>query len=235
MNLAERVVRALLALVTVAPPPSAWAAGEVTRQEAIQIAEAYRFFVWTPTARNAFHGTDRAGVRVDTPDRSFQRSGSRPGWWVPGETNVGVPYQWGGFSSLEEFARGVAAGRYAGDVYTVEKRRRLDGAVSREAVGIDCSGLISRCWKLDHASSTRTLPGLCLALGSYELLKPGDILNTDNQHVLLFRAWKDGAHQRLLAYETGAPPTWKVMLDDIPVTLLHGQNYRAHRYRRMRD
>lgn len=219
-----------------AASPKTQAAGKITRQEAIQTAEAYRFFAWTPTARNVFHGRDRQGVRVDTPDWAFQCPGNRPGWWVPGVANVGVPYQWGGFSSLEEFARGIAAGRYAGDVYTADKRRQLDGAVSHEAVGIDCSGLVSRCWKLNHAYSTRMLPGLCVSLLSYEQLKPGDILNTDNQHVLLFKAWRDGTHQRLLAYEAGgAPPTWKVLLDDIPVALLRGQNYRAYRYRLMRD
>ena len=207
----------------------------VTRQEAIQIAEAYRTFVWQPTAQNAFHGADRAGVRVDTPDQGFRPPGSRPGWWVPGAANIGVPYKWGGFDSLKEFAAGVKAGRYAGDVYTAEKRRQLDAAVSQETAGVDCSGLVSRCWKLDRAYSTRTLPSLCDPLASYEDLKPGDILNTGNSHVLLFKEWTDGTHRRLLAYETGAPPTWKVLLDNIPVELLRSQDYRPYRYRLMRD
>ena len=207
----------------------------VTRRQALETAAAYQNFVWTPTAQNAFHGRDADGIRVDTPNCGFERPGTRPGWWVPGERNVGMPYMWGGFSSLQEFADGLRAGRYAGDVYSADKRRKLDAAVSRYAVGIDCSGLVSRCWRLSHVLSTRTLPSVCVALSSYDDLKPADILNTDNNHVLLFKEWKDTAHERMYAYETGSPPSWKVLLDDIPVSLLRGQNYRPYRYRHIVD
>ena len=207
----------------------------VTRQQAIATATAYQLFVWTPTAQNAFHGRDADGVRVDTPDRGFQRTGTRPGWWVPGERNVGVPYMWGGFSSLQDFTDGLRSGKYAGDVYSADKRRQLDAAVSRRAVGIDCSGLISRCWRLPRVYSTRTLPSICVALASYDDLKPADILNSDNNHVLLFKEWKDAAHTRLYAFEAGSPPTWKVLLNDIPVSLLRGRDYQPYRYRRMEE
>lgn len=218
-----------------APWGLALAAEPVTRREAIATAEAYQNFVWTPSARNAFHGRDAAGVAVETPDRSFHPSDTRPGWWAPGQPNIGVPYMWGGFSSLEEFRRGIEAGRPAGDIYTREKRERLDGAVSQQAVGIDCSGLISRCWKLERSYSTRELPSLCVPLLSYDDLKAGDILNSDNNHVLMFAGWKDQKRLRLFAYEAGSPPTWKVLLDDIPLTLLQPRGYKPYRYRLMRD
>ena len=195
----------------------------VTRQQAIETAVAYQQFVWVPTSQNAFHGRDANGVQVDTPDVGFQRPGTRPGWWAPGQKNVGVPYMWGGFSSLQEFADGLRAGKYAGDVYSADKRRQLDAAVSREAVGIDCSGLVSRCWRLPHAYSTRTLPGVCVSLASYDDLRPADILNSDNNHVLLFKDWVDPKHERLYSYEAGSPPSWKVLLVDIPVSMLRAQ------------
>ncbi len=210
-------------------------AQEVTRQQVLETARAYQRFSWVPTTRNVFHGVDPEHIRVDTPDQSLHRPGTRPGWWVPGQPNVGVPYMWGGFSSLEEFANGIQAGRAAGDVYTAGKRARLDAAVSKRCVGIDCSGLVSRCWQLPRSYSTRELPGLCVALASYDDLKPGDILNTENSHVLLFESWKDVTHQRLYAYEAGSPPSWKVLLDDIPVQLLRGQDYKPYRYRQIRD
>ncbi len=211
------------------------AAQEVTRQQVLETARAYQTLAWVPTSRNVFHGTDPDHVRVDTPDQSLHRPGTRPGWWVPGRTNVGVPYMWGGFSSLADFTNGIRAGKAAGDVYTAEKRARLDAAVSKRCVGIDCSGLVSRCWKLPRSYSTRELPGLCATLPSYDDLKPGDILNTENSHVLLFESWKDATHQRLYAYEAGSPPSWKVLLDDIPIRLLRGQNYLPYRYRHIRD
>ena len=37
----------------------------------------------------------------------------------------------------------------------------FDAAVSRFAAGVDCSGFVSRCWRLDRPFSTRELPALC--------------------------------------------------------------------------
>jgi len=223
---------ALLAFVCV---PPAQAGEPVRRKEAIALAEEYARFRWKPSLANAFHGLDRDGIRVDTPDCAFSNPGSRPGWWIPGRTNVGVPYMWGGFSSLSEFQEGIVNGWYAGDVYTREKRLRLESAVSRHAVGIDCSGLISRCWGLERSYSTRELPALCLPLASYEALKPGDILNSDNNHVLLFCAFADKDHKRIIAYEAGSPPTWKVLKDSISVPMLKSFGYKPWRYKNIVD
>ena len=211
------------------------APGQVRRVEAVAIAEAYLTFGWRPSAANAFHGQDAEGTRVDTPDAAFSRPGLRPGWWVAGKVNQGMPYMWGGFSTPEEFAAGIRKGRYAGDVYTAEKRRAGDAAVSRHAVGIDCSGLVSRCWKLERAHSTKELPALCTPLASFADLKPGDILNSADNHVLLFKAFADAKQERILAYEAGSPPTWKVLLNSIPLGLLAEQDYQALRYRKIRD
>lgn len=207
---------------------------KVTREECIQIAHNYYAHEWTPSARNIFHGVDPDGIRVDTPDSSFRPAGSIPGWWVPGLVNRGVPYQWGGFSSLEEFDRGIAEGKYGGDVYTREKRARLDDAVSKHAVGIDCSGFVSRCWKLPRSFSTRELPMLCEELSSFDQLLPGDILNTHNAHVVLFVQWLDSTRTSFLTYETGSPPTWKVLRHGLRRVQMMELGYKAYRYRNMR-
>ena len=131
--------------------PQAGGVSRVTRAECIAIAESYRSHRWLPAEGNVRHGVDAAGIRVDTPDISYQKPGAVPGWWRAGAWNTGVPYQWGGFATPEEFDRGLAAGLAAGDVYTLEKRRLLDAAVSREATGIDCSGFVSRCWRLPRS------------------------------------------------------------------------------------
>jgi len=208
---------------------------QVTRAEVMATANAYLTLEWTPAAANAFHGVDPDGIRVETPDETFSAPGIRPGWWKPGQVNIGMPYMWGGFSSPREFARGLKAGRYAGDVYTADKRRLLDAAVSKYAIGIDCSGLVSRCWGLERSYSTREFPDLCIALASYDDLKPGDILNAFNDHVVLFRSFKDETHQRLIAYEAGSPPSWKVLLNDIPISLLKDQKFAPYRFRKIRD
>jgi cell wall-associated NlpC family hydrolase len=229
---------ALLAVLSVSNAPAREAAPKqptVRRAEAIATAEAYLNFKWKASAANAFHGNDAEGIRVDTPDAGFSRPGIRPGWWEAGKANIGMPYMWGGFSTPAEFAAGVRRGLYAGDVCTSEKRRLGDAGVSKQAVGIDCSGLVSRCWKLERAYSTRELPGLCEELASYDELRPGDILNTPDNHVLLFKAFADPERTRILEYEAGSPPTWKVLLNRIPLSMLKEQGYRAYRYRGMRE
>lgn len=199
------------------------------------MAEKYLRHVWHPTRQNIFHGRDAAGVRVDTPDIDFRPTakGSRPGWWLPGEPNVGMPYKWGGFDLPAEFDKGLRAGKYAGDIYTAEKRALLDAAVSPHAVGIDCSGLISRCWKLPRSYSTRELAALCDPVKDPADLQPGDIFNLHNNHVLLFAGWTDNTRTRLRAYEAGSPPTWKVLLNEMPLTFLTDKGYTTWRYRGM--
>ena len=230
----------LLLLTTVLPSCSTtlspgFSGGIVTRKECLAIAERYRVHPWKPTEQNIRHGRDGAGIQVDTPDCRFNPPGSIAGWWVPDQVNRGVPYQWGGFSTPEQFDKGLALGYAAGDVYTEAKRAALDHAVSRQAVGIDCSGFVSRCWKLRRSYSTRELPSLCRPVTSWPDLKPGDILNTHNAHVLLFAGWEDSGKARLIAYETGCPPDWKVIRHAIDVAWLRRLGYQAWRYRGMRD
>jgi hypothetical protein len=211
------------------------APSRVSRKEAIGTAQRYLRHVWKPTAANAFHGIDPNGVRVDTPDAAFQPTDTRPGWWQPGKRNVGLPYMWGGFDTPESFDSALRAGKYAGDIYTEEKRRLLDAAVSKHAAGIDCSGMISRCWKLPRSYSTRELTALCDPVTDLAQLKPGDIFNLHNAHVLLFAGWEDKQHERLSAYEAGSPPTWKVLLNTMPLRFLLDQGYTAWRYRGIHD
>jgi len=207
----------------------------VTRAEAMKMAERYLRHVWKPTEHNIFHGLDAEGVQVDTPDAGFKPAHTRHGWWVVGRKNVGLPYMWGGFDTPESFEAGLRARMAAGDIYSAEKRRLLDAGVSKQAVGIDCSGLISRCWKLPRSFSTRELAGLCNPIDDMKHLKPGDVFNRHNDHVLMFGGWIDKEHTRICAYEAGSPPTWKVLLNAMPLKFLTDQGYTAWRYRGMRD
>jgi hypothetical protein len=209
------------------------AASAVTRAETVQIAEIYRAHQWRPAAHNAFSGPDKSGVHVQTPDIGYQPTspGGRPGWWLPDQANIGIPYQWGGFDTPQEFDRKVAAGFYAGDIYTEAKRKGLDNELSNQACGIDCSGFISRCWRLDRSYSTRELASLCEQLPDFASLKQGDLVNKHNAHALLFVRFLDAEKTRFLAYETGSPPTWKVLKHSIQVAYVKGLGYLPYRYR----
>lgn len=127
-----------------------------TRAEALAIAKQFAGHRYTPTARNLLHGPDPDGIAVETPDAS---SPAASGPWRVDQENTGIPYKWGGFDSLASFDTGLRAGKAAGDLYNAEKRRQGGAAVSSHAVGIDCSGFISRCWRLSSKRGTGTLPG----------------------------------------------------------------------------
>lgn len=204
-------------------PPS-----RVTRHEALAIAEQYVVHEWTPSETNAFHGVDPEGIRVDTPDALFQ-SVSERGWWMANQRNVGMPYKWGGFDTPEEFDRGLRDGKYAGDAYSAEKRQLMDAAVSAHAVGIDCSGFVSRCWRLPRSYSTRELPELCEPVVDLAQLQPGDAFNRHNAHVRLFAGWADADRKRVRIYEAKE----RVQVSELPLQQMIDEGYRAWRYRGM--
>ncbi|MBN1347677.1 MAG: hypothetical protein JXQ73_33630 [Phycisphaerae bacterium] len=170
------------------------------RDEILQIARRYAGHEWRATRANVFHGLDGTGQRLDTPDDSHVSGG----WTAEGRINVGVPYKWGGFSSIEEFDRGIAGGKYAGCVLGKREREmppEKRPKPSDAAVGVDCSGFVSRCWRLPNKRTTRSLPDLCVELDSYKDLLPGDILNRYDRHVMLFKGFADAAKTRVKVYE----------------------------------
>jgi hypothetical protein len=213
------------------PPPLSL----VTRAEALATAERYVQHTWTATTANVFHGVDDRGIRVDTPDADFRPAEAREGWWRTDAPNVGIPYMWGGFDTPESFDAGLRAGKWAGDISTAEKRRLLDDGVSAQAVGIDCSGFVSRCWRLPRSYSTRELTALCDEIRDFAELRPGDIFNTYNAHVRLFAGWADAERREMWMYEAGSDPRWVVARNRHRLDEMLAKGYTAWRYRGMRD
>ena len=211
------------------------AAPTVTRSQSLQIAEAYATHRWRASKANVFQGLDSHGVSVDTPDEDYKPVGGFAGWWKADSWNVGLPYKWGGFDTLEEFDRGVKAGLYAGDVFTARKRELDNHAVSQYTAGVDCSGFIARCWRMPAAFSTYEIQKHCEPLSTLEDLKPGDVVNKENAHISLFAGWEDKAHSLMLVYDVGCPPNWKVLKHGVFVSWLQANGYKAWRYRHIED
>src|SRR5262245_10709528 len=128
-----RVIPALLVALPLAFAAQTRSSSLVERRARIvAIAESYASHRWTAGPSNVLHGEHQDGVRVDTPDSGHVEGG----FTTDGGVNVGVPYQWGGFSSLDEFDAGVRAGRWAGHAPA-----SATSNASYRAVGVDCSGL----------------------------------------------------------------------------------------------
>jgi hypothetical protein len=208
-------------------------ADSVSRAEVLQVAETYVHHAWQASGRNLHHGADSCGVEIHTPDRASGRGWPDEACWEVGASNLGVAYKWGGFDTPESFDAGVHAGKAAGDVYTTDKRRLGGAAVSGDAVGIDCSGFISRCWKLPHKYSTSNLAEICQKLSSPAELRPADIMNTEGGHVILFVKWLDDAKNRALFYE--AAPFSKTLASEREIAALVADGYAPMRYRKIRD
>ncbi len=115
-----------------------------------------------------------------------------------------------------------------------QEKRRLGGkAVSAAAVGLDCSGFISRCWGLKEKQSTSSLAGLCVKLRSLAELRPGDVLNFAGGHVVLFVKWLDASQTRFRCYE--AAPYSRVRASERNAPEMLAQGFKPLRFRQIRE
>jgi len=210
-------------------------AGSVKRHEAIAIADSYVRHRWRPTALNVFHGRDENGIRVDTPDAHYDAGAGGGGWWQPGKINTGLPYKWGGFDTPEQFDAALKRGLMAGDVYSDEKRALDNEAVSDLCAGIDCSGFISRCWRLSAPFSTHEISKICDPLPDFDQLRPGDAVNKESEHILLFAGVAKDHPGNFIVYDVGCPPHWKAARHLTPVEWLRKNDYKPWRYRGIVD
>ena len=100
---------------------------------------------------------------------------------------LGVPYDWGGNDSLEQFddkiKRGFIAGNIGGTFWSAGSRR--------VTAGVDCSGLVSNVWHLDHHAGTYELPDLTDPVDQLHHMHIGDVLLLPDHHVALYREQVD--------------------------------------------
>jgi hypothetical protein len=114
----------------------------------------------------------------------------------------GVPYDWGGNDSLERFddkiKRGFVAGNIGGTFWSAGSRR--------VTAGVDCSGLVSNVWHLDHHAGTYELPELTQPVDQLHHMHIGDLLLLPDHHVALYREQVDldGASIGIRVTEAGS-------------------------------
>ena len=138
-----------------------------SRTMALRIAENYVYHKYNCT------GSNLAPDNVTAPDGDVVRTPDR---LIVG-ANARVPYKWGGFNTLDQFNDGLSNGLYAGDINTA--------GVSSSAVGVDCSGYVSRCWQLSYHASTSYMPNITSLYNNWSELKPGDAVHKVG-HVRLY-------------------------------------------------
>jgi len=172
-------------------PQTAGNLPQVTPDQSLAIAETYVDLNWYCSPANITNGqiTDSYGLIVETP-----------GWVVAGPLKK-VAYKWGGFETIDEYLTGLSAGRYAGDRYTSKDYG------SPSAIGVDCSGFVSRCWNLPTHYSTRMMDDeITIPYEHWDQTKPGDVAHIPGHVRLVVSHNPDGS---LLVVEASAAD-WRV-------------------------
>ncbi|MDD5582876.1 MAG: T9SS type A sorting domain-containing protein [Candidatus Marinimicrobia bacterium] len=164
----------------------------VTRDEALAFADTYVKHIWQCRAENLTNGRITVnGIEVETPS------------WIKIGQNQKIPYKWGGFNTLDQFDAGLLNNKYAGDIAT--------SGVSNAAVGVDCSGFVSRCWNLSSHYSTSMMnstPALFTKVADWNQFLPADgLLKVGHVRLGVLR----NADGSILAVEAAGSGTgWKV-------------------------
>lgn len=137
----------------------------VDRETVLEAAAQYTMHEWTMTEVNE--------TAVCSSDYV---SDFTAGTWK------GLPYDWGGYFTLDEFDAAIDEGLGAGS-------HSVNGILECTA-GVDCSGFLSQIWDVSH-NSTSSMHSVASDISLAEL-KRADAVNDAGSHVVLF------------AYETDA-------------------------------
>ena len=191
-------------------------------KQVVKTALQYANYEWTATDQNVLHGFDPDGVPVDTPDVTWKGEVLHCGWWKVGVVNKGVAYGWGNASTIEEFEVGLAEGKLAGNVPEDKSRRG-----SRHTVGVDCSGLLTRCWDLPKKIATRDIPKVADKI-PLEEIRQGDVFAKVGSHVMFFIEFLD-EEKKIVKIVDSTRSTGKVSLREMAVEELFAEGYEVYR------
>lgn len=190
---------------------------QITRSKVIENAKKY--------AEQTFN-VGKANVTTGKYDSSIKRN-VIPAVNSPGNY-TGAFYKWNGFNNIEEILNGLTSGKIAGDT---NDSNDLESSL---AVGVDCSGFVSRVWELSNKLGTSTLLSISTKITSNDL-KPGDILNrpktaTRGGHVMIFHS-RDSSNNYLV-YESSSTG-WRVAMNRHSAAAVN--DYTPYRYTKILD
>jgi hypothetical protein len=159
----------------------------------VERAYGFRAVTWTMLPDNFVHP-----AIPDSCNKVAHQYWKRPGLFKPsdiGRVMAGMPYKWGGFDSVESYKKHVSAPEkwLAGNVCTC-RDLAYNQCIFPEAAGVDCSGFVSRAWRLSSHLGTSDLLTVSDRLSSLAELEPGDALDEPGSHVRLFVKLEPGAN-----------------------------------------
>jgi hypothetical protein len=209
-------------------PKTEAAALFVSRASVVECAKEFSILKWTMT-RGAY---EHQGVtNVCDPQAKY--------WLRPfylkdtiGKAISGVPYCWGCSDSLERFLARVAEGSHlAGHSCTC---REGHYCLRTDVVGVDCSGLVSQCWKSGYYQTSR-MSEIADPIDKRNL-KPGDALNLAGSHIRLFLSFlptSNGTKFKVIEATNSKGSIGRVIENTYTAAQLN--SYQAIRYRKITD
>jgi len=134
----------------------------ISRQEIVDGAPAFEDHAWTCGSEN---------LTASCADGS----------WVPAVSStgpqLGLPYCWGGWVTIDQFDQQIADGYGAGSMPY--------GLFLGCTTGVDCSGYVSQLWQHPVKLGTATIPNVSVEIDTTEML-PGDVFNAAGSHVIMY-------------------------------------------------
>lgn len=182
----NRSIRNLgLLLVVLAPVVPALASAQTTREQALTKGRSFANHRWSATAANI--NPSSCPANFDWYPTITQGGQSYYAGVTPYQDVivhyvgdfVGLPYNWGGYMSLNSFDKYVASGRGAGAAAS----SNLESPDC--TMGVDCSGFVSQAWSANGYFTTSAIPDIAseITLGA---MRPGDVWNRASYHVGMF-------------------------------------------------
>jgi hypothetical protein len=176
------------------------------------------------------HGLEFVNVNWTCSNDNVDPHWSCPNDWrcrfTPGQNFTGEAYCWGGWDKPNtDFLTYLSAGLCAGAVK--DNIDSLCGQVDPYwATGVDCAGLVSRCWELPARRTTSDLVYVSDQITIGEL-RSGDILNNPGVHVRMFYQWV--IQDSILRVIEATPP----VACTLRYTLVNGQlpGYTPYKYK----
>lgn len=83
----------------------------------------------------------------------------------------------------------------------VDKHVPYNQQGSYDGYRTDCSGFVSMCWELPRPGLTTFTMHTVAHNIEKGALAPGDAMNCDSRHIVLFAGWTDGSQSKYVAME----------------------------------
>ena len=170
-------------------------AEELTREMILQDAEAFAEHIWTPSLDNV--------VAPCSDDWICD--------WEADVDVVGLPYDWGGYKTLEEFEQDLIDGLGAG---SHSRHGILDCTT-----GLDCSGFVSQVWRCGRHTTSNMIE-VSHPIDAADIL-PGDAYNKAGSHVVLW-VEESPSGQPVFYEATGDPISRTLLREDATWSYLEG-------------